>query len=137
MLPAADVETRRQPCKDGCEASGPRRISCGMTLVARALATMEFVAVDTETNGRAGEACELTEVGTVLVGGGELHDRFESLVAPRERLRRALPRFFRITPAPGDAAPSSALPASRRPWSTTRPRPRTCCRGSPSSCAGG
>ena len=41
------------------------------------LAGMEFVAVDTETNGRAGEACELTEVGAVLVGGGELHDRYE------------------------------------------------------------
>src|SRR4051812_27114954 len=106
MLPAADVETRRQPCKDGCEASGPRRISCGMTLVARALATMEFVAVDTETNGRPGEACELTEVGTVLVGGGELHDRFESLVAPRERLGRAIQRFTGITQAMVDDAPA-------------------------------
>src|SRR4051794_16412604 len=106
MLPAADVETRRQPCKDGCEASGPRRISCGMTLVARALATMEFVAVDTETNGRAGEACELTEGGTVLVGGCELHDRFESLVAPRERLGRAIQRFTGITQAMVDDAPA-------------------------------
>src|SRR4051812_9377113 len=113
MLPAADVETRRQPCKDGCEASGPRRISCGMTLVARALATMEFVAVDTETNGRAGEACELTEVGAVLVGGGELHDRFESLVAPQERLGRAVQRLTGITQAMVDDAPppEDVLPA--------------------------
>ena len=30
--------------------------------------------------GAPGEDCELTEVGAVLVGGGELHERFESLV---------------------------------------------------------
>src|SRR3954451_3869141 len=106
MLPAGGVPTRREPCKDGCEASGARRISCGMTLVAQPLATMEFVAVDTETNGRAGEACELTEVGAVLVGGGELHDRFESLVAPRERLGRAIQRFTGITQAMADDAPA-------------------------------
>ena len=34
------------------------------------LATAEFLAVDTETNGLARERCELTEVGAVLVGGG-------------------------------------------------------------------
>jgi DNA polymerase III subunit epsilon len=67
---------------------------------------MEFVAVDTETNGRAGEACELTEVGAVLVGGGELHDRFSSLVAPRERLGRAIQRFTGITQAMVDDAPA-------------------------------
>jgi len=70
------------------------------------LAGMEFVAVDTETNGRAGEACELTEVGAVLVGGGELHDRYESLVATRERLGRAIQRFTGITQAMLDDAPS-------------------------------
>jgi DNA polymerase-3 subunit epsilon len=69
------------------------------------LATMEFVAVDTETNGRAGEACELTEVGAVLVGGGELHDRYESLVAARERLGRAIQRFTGITQEMLDDAP--------------------------------
>jgi DNA polymerase III subunit epsilon len=69
------------------------------------LATMEFVAVDTETNGRAGEACELTEVGAVLVGGGELHDRYESLVATRERLGRAIQRFTGITQEMLDDAP--------------------------------
>ena len=69
------------------------------------LAGMEFVAVDTETNGRAGEACELTEVGAVLVGGGELHDRYESLVATQERLGRAIQRFTGITQAMLDDAP--------------------------------
>ena len=77
-----------------------------MTVLAQPLATIEFVAVDTETNGRAGEACELTEVGTVLVGGGELHDRFESLVAPRERLGRAIQRFTGITQSMVDDAPA-------------------------------
>jgi len=38
------------------------------------LAGAELVAVYTETNGRGGELCELTEVGAVLVGGGELHE---------------------------------------------------------------
>jgi DNA polymerase-3 subunit epsilon len=69
------------------------------------LADMEFVAVDTETNGRAGEACELTEVAAVLVGGGELHERYESLVAPRERLGRAIQRFTGITQSMVDDAP--------------------------------
>src|SRR3954452_16255795 len=115
MLPLGDLETRRKACKDGCEASGTRRISCGVALLAQPLATIEFVAVDTETNGRAGEACELTEVGAVLIGGGELHDRFESLVAPRERLGRAIQRFTGITqtmvddaPAPEDVLPRLA-----------------------------
>src|SRR3712207_7550682 len=43
----------------------------------------EFLVVDTETNGLVGDACELTEVGAVLVGGGELHDRWETLVRVR------------------------------------------------------
>src|SRR5207342_1416621 len=43
------------------------------------LRTAEFLVVDTETNGLAGDACELTEIGAVLVGGGELHERWETL----------------------------------------------------------
>src|SRR3954469_318050 len=105
MLPAGGVPTRREPCKDGCEASGARRISCGVTLLAQPIATLEFVAVDTETNGRAGEACELTEVGAVLVGGGELHDRWSSLVATHERLGRSIQRFTGITQQMLDDAP--------------------------------
>ena len=79
----------------------------------RPLATLEFVAVDTETNGRAGEACELTEVGAVLVGGGELHERFASLVATRERLGRRIQRFTGITQTMLDDAPAAddVLPA--------------------------
>src|SRR3954453_14633380 len=71
------------------------------------VATTEFLVVDTETNGLAGDACELTEVGAVLVGGGELHDRWETLVAVRTPLSRGIQRFTGITPAMGDEAPAA------------------------------
>jgi DNA polymerase-3 subunit epsilon len=70
-----------------------------------ALATAEFVCVDTETNGLGGDACEVTEVGAVLVGGGELHDRWETLVAVRRPLSRGIQRFTGITQAMVDEAP--------------------------------
>jgi DNA polymerase III subunit epsilon len=73
------------------------------------LATAEFLVVDTETNGRAGDACELTEVGAVLVGGGELHDRWETLVGVRAPLSRGIQRFTGITQAMVDAAPAAEL----------------------------
>jgi DNA polymerase-3 subunit epsilon len=71
----------------------------------RPLATAEFLVVDTETNGLAGDACELTEIGAVLVGGGELHDRWETLLTVREPLSRGIQRFTGITQAMVDAAP--------------------------------
>jgi DNA polymerase-3 subunit epsilon len=74
-------------------------------LLAQPLATAEFLVVDTETNGRAGEACELTEVGAVLVGGGELHDRWETLVNGAAPLSRAIQRFTQISQQMVDAAP--------------------------------
>ena len=69
------------------------------------LRTAEFLVVDTETNGLAGDACELTEVGAVLVGGGELHDRWETLVATRRPLSKGIQRFTGITQAMVDDAP--------------------------------
>ena len=69
------------------------------------LATAEFLALDTETNGLGGDQCELTEVGTVLVGGGELHDRWSSLVRTSLPLRRGIQRFTGITQAMVDQAP--------------------------------
>jgi DNA polymerase-3 subunit epsilon len=69
------------------------------------LASAEFLAVDTETNGLAGERCELTEVGTVLVGGGELHERWSSLVGISAPLSRGIQRFTGITQAMADSAP--------------------------------
>lgn len=69
------------------------------------LATTEFLVVDTETNGLGGDACELTEVGAVLVGGGELHDRWETLVRTERPLSRAIQRFTGISQAMVDEAP--------------------------------
>jgi len=72
---------------------------------AQQLASAEFLAVDVETNGRPGEGCELTEVGTVLVGGGELHERWESLVRVEQPLSRGIERLTGITQAMVDEAP--------------------------------
>ena len=69
------------------------------------LASAEFLAVDTETNGQPKERCELTEVGAVLVGGGELHDRWSSLVGVSAPLGRGIQRFTGITQAMVDEAP--------------------------------
>src|SRR6059058_2006049 len=79
-----------------------------MDLRAEPLATAEFLAVDVETNGRLGDDCELTEVGAVLVGGGELHDRFESLVRPQTPLSRGVQRLTGITQAMVNDAPEPA-----------------------------
>src|SRR3954451_4764634 len=68
----------------------------------------EYVCVDTETNGLPGDGCELTEVGAVLVGGGELHQRFESLVRTERPLSRGIERFTGITQQMVDEAPPPA-----------------------------
>ena len=64
--------------------------------------------MDTETNGLGGDLCELTEVGAVLVGGGELHETWESLVRVERPLSRGIERFTGITQAMVDAAPPPA-----------------------------
>ena len=79
-----------------------------MNLLDQPLAPTEFVAVDTETNGLAGDLCELTEVGAVLVGGGELHETFDSLVRVERPLTRGIQRFTGITQGMVDAAPPAA-----------------------------
>ena len=68
-----------------------------MTLLEQPIATTEFLVVDTETNGLGGDACEMTEVGAVLVGGGELHDRWSTLVRCNRPLGRGIQRFTGIT----------------------------------------
>ena len=78
-----------------------------MDLLSQPLATTEFLVVDTETNGKAGDGCELTEVGAVLVGGGELHDRWETLVGGVAPLSRAIQRFTQITQVMVDEAPAA------------------------------
>ena len=76
-----------------------------MQLLDHPLAPAEFLAVDTETNGLGGDLCELTEVGAVLVGGGELHETFDSLVRVERPLTRGIQRFTGITQGMVDAAP--------------------------------
>jgi len=75
-------------------------------LLAQPIQTTEFLVVDTETNGLGGERCEVTEIGAVLVGGGELHDRWASLVATAAPLRRGIQRFTGISQAMVDHAPA-------------------------------
>ena len=69
------------------------------------LRTAEYLVVDTETNGRSGAECEVTEIGAVLVGGGELHERWETLLAVRAPLGRGIQRFTGISQAMVDEAP--------------------------------
>src|SRR6201995_836203 len=85
--------------------SGRGRITRPLTLRDEPLATAEFLVIDTETNGLGGDACEMTEVGAGLVGGGELHDRWGSLLRTPAPLRRGIQRFTGITQAMVDGAP--------------------------------
>jgi DNA polymerase-3 subunit epsilon len=78
-------------------------------LLDTALATAEFLVVDTETNGLAGDRCEVTEIGAVLVGGGELHERWETLVPVRAPLSRGIQRFTGVTQAMVDEAPPAEM----------------------------
>src|SRR3954453_10435980 len=86
--------------------------ACGSVdadLLDHPLAQAEFLVLDTETNGKAGDAGERTEVGAVLVGGGELHERYESLVGVRAPLGRGIQRFTGITQAMVDEGPAAEL----------------------------
>ncbi len=69
------------------------------------LRTAEYLCVDTETNGLSGDSCEVTEVGAVLVGGGELHERWETLLQVRAPLGRGIQRFTGISQGMVDEAP--------------------------------
>ncbi len=78
-----------------------------MDVLEQPLAGTEFIALDTETNGLGGDQCELTEIGAVLVGGGELHERWDSLVHTNMPLGRGIQRFTGITQEMIDVAPES------------------------------
>jgi DNA polymerase-3 subunit epsilon len=80
-------------------------LATAASLLDAPLATAEFLVVDTETNGLGGEQCEVTEIGAVLVGGGELHERWETLVPVRTPLSRGIQRFTGVTQQMVDAAP--------------------------------
>jgi DNA polymerase-3 subunit epsilon len=80
-------------------------VTLDLALAEEPIATAEFLVLDTETNGLSGDQCELTEIGAVLVGGGELHERFSSLVHTNMALRRGIQRFTGITQSMVDGAP--------------------------------
>ena len=115
----------------------------GMDLLEAPLRTAEFLAVDVETNGCAGDACELTEVGAVLVGGGELHERFESLVAVARAAVARDPALHRhlagdgrrgaagrgVLPEPGRAAARARARGSQRGLRPARAAPGVRARG--------
>jgi DNA polymerase-3 subunit epsilon len=110
MLAVAEITVGPHArCKRSFTPSGARRITAAVELLAAPIATAEFLVLDTETNGLGGERCELTEVGTVLVGGGELHDRWSSLVGTSAPLRRGIQRFTGISQAMVDDAPPLEL----------------------------
>ena len=77
------------------------------------LAGAEFLAVDTETNGQPKERCELTEVGAVLVGGGELHDRWSSLVGVSRAARARHPALHRDHAGDGRRGAAARAGAAR------------------------
>src|SRR3954452_20922861 len=116
-LPRLPVGPARVTCaparKRACRPSDARRSlprpMPARDLLEHPLHTAEFLVVDTETNGLGGDACELTEVGAVLVGGGELHDRWETLVPVRTPLSRGIQRFTGITQAMVDEAPPAEM----------------------------
>jgi DNA polymerase-3 subunit epsilon len=81
-----------------------------MDLLSTPLQDVEYLALDTETNGLGGQRCELTEIGAVLIGGGELHERFSSLVATQRPLGAGIQRFTGITQAMVDRAPDPRGP---------------------------
>jgi DNA polymerase-3 subunit epsilon len=76
-----------------------------LELLQQPIATAEFVVVDTETNGLGGDACELVEIGAVLVGGGELHNRWSSMVRTSAPLRRSIRRLTGISQEMVEGAP--------------------------------
>jgi DNA polymerase III epsilon subunit-like protein len=78
-------------------------------LLCAALASAEFLVIDTETNGRSGADCEMTEVGAVLVGGGELHDRWSSLCRWRAVAGGRAPAAGGADARAGDGRPQRAV----------------------------
>src|SRR5438445_373204 len=94
-------------------------------LLARPLAEAEFLCVDVETNGAPGEDCEVTEVATVLVGGGALPDAetcarvfcalFPRLCANAPTVADALALFARRRGRRGRRRPPGRLDAAAGP----------------------
>ncbi|MEA2280882.1 MAG: polymerase subunit epsilon [Solirubrobacteraceae bacterium] len=108
MAPLARMHARLQAVRTRAYNRSPVSAllaPSGSGLLDAPVAQAEFLAVDTETNGLARERCELTEVGAVLVGGGDLHGRWGSLVGVAQPLGAGIQRFTGITQGMLDGAP--------------------------------
>ena len=109
-LAVGGIARKRVFAQAAVQGVGARWHRCALPMDPSApLATAEFLVVDTETNGLGGDRCELTEIGAVLVGGGELHDRWDTLVAAPTPLSRGIQRFTGITQAMVDQAPRAEV----------------------------
>lgn len=58
-----------------------------------------YVVVDVETTGGRGEQHRVTEIGAVKLQGGEIVDRFHSLLNPQRTIPSGIVRLTGITPA--------------------------------------
>ncbi len=67
-----------------------------------------YVVVDVETTGGRGEHHRVTEIGAVRVQGGEIVDRFETLVNPQRTIPPGITRITGITEAMVRDAPGFA-----------------------------
>jgi DNA polymerase-3 subunit epsilon len=59
----------------------------------------DYVVVDVETTGGRGEHHRVTEIGAVKVRGGEIVDRFSTLLNPQRPIPPGITRLTGITPA--------------------------------------
>ncbi|HEX5789297.1 MAG TPA: exonuclease domain-containing protein [Woeseiaceae bacterium] len=64
-----------------------------------------YAVVDVETTGGPGERHRVTEIGAVKVQGGEIVDRFHTLVNPERSIPAGITRLTGITPAMVAGAP--------------------------------
>ena len=96
MVPLAVGHTAAGVARPRCTPSGARGVhTSAWTCSTAPLRPPSSSSSTPRPTACAGDACELTEVGAVLVGGGELHDRWESLVAVRAPLSRGDPALHR------------------------------------------
>ena len=64
-----------------------------------------YVVVDVETTGGKGDNHRVTEIGAVKVRGGEIVDRFQTLLNPQRTIPANISRLTGITPAMVEDAP--------------------------------
>ncbi|MDJ0905565.1 MAG: exonuclease domain-containing protein [Woeseiaceae bacterium] len=72
-----------------------------------------YVVVDVETTGGKGDNHRVTEIGAVKVRGGEIVDRFQTLLNPQRTIPANISRLTGISPAMVEDAPYFADVADR------------------------